>query len=78
MRGFTTGRQAPSFFGELKALTNEIRDRAFGIFQRRGAGDGGELDDWLQAERDLTCATRSDLVEKDSEFQLSVEVPGFA
>jgi hypothetical protein len=29
------------------------RPRAFEIFQSRGAQDGHDLDDWLQAERDL-------------------------
>lgn len=69
---------APSFLDELKALTNQIRDRAFAIFQRRGIGDGDAVSDWLQAERDLTCATESDLIEKESGFQLNVAVPGFA
>jgi len=69
---------APSFLDDLKALTSQIRDRAFSIFEKRGTGEGDALDDWLQAERDLTCATESDLVEKDGEFRLSVSVPGFA
>jgi len=69
---------SPSFLEELKTVTEQIRDRAFGLFQRRGACDGSPLNDWLQAERDLTCVTESDLTEKDSGFQLQVAVPGFA
>jgi len=33
----------------------EIAARAYEIFLGRGATDGGDLDDWLQAERELTA-----------------------
>ena len=32
----------------------EIRNRAYEIYLQRGAQPGHELDDWLQAECDLT------------------------
>jgi len=32
----------------------EIRDRAYEIYLQRGAEAGYEVDDWLQAERELT------------------------
>jgi hypothetical protein len=31
----------------------EIRDRAYEIYLKRGAEPGYELEDWLQAEREL-------------------------
>lgn len=31
----------------------EIRERAYLIYLARGGADGRELDDWLQAEREL-------------------------
>ncbi len=37
-----------------RAPTDEdVRARAYQIFQARGAVPGRELDDWLQAEREL-------------------------
>jgi Protein of unknown function (DUF2934) len=39
-----TGNSAPS---------EEIRRRAYEIYLERGEQQGGELDDWLQAEREL-------------------------
>ena len=33
----------------------EIATRAYEIFLSRGATDGADLDDWLQAERELTA-----------------------
>jgi hypothetical protein len=32
----------------------EIRNRAYGIYLQRGGQPGCELEDWLQAERELT------------------------
>ena len=34
-------------------LQTEIAMRAYQIYQRRGAEHGSDLDDWLQAEREL-------------------------
>ena len=33
--------------------SEEIRQRAFGIYIERGGIQGSDLDDWLQAEREL-------------------------
>jgi hypothetical protein len=35
---------------------SEIARRAYAIYQARGGAPGGELDDWLQAERELNAA----------------------
>jgi len=34
-------------------LEDEIRRRAYELYQRRGAGSGSEADDWLTAEREV-------------------------
>lgn len=34
-------------------LEHEIRLRAYDLYERRGAGDGHALDDWLQAEDEV-------------------------
>lgn len=31
----------------------EIAERAFALYEQRGAGNGRDLDDWLEAERQL-------------------------
>jgi hypothetical protein len=36
-----------------KHLPEFIRRRAYELFERRGRGEGQEVDDWLQAEREL-------------------------
>ena len=32
----------------------KIRVRAYELYQKRGAGDGHDLDDWLQAEAEMS------------------------
>jgi len=37
-----------------RSITDEqIRTRAFELYQQRGAETGKDLDDWLQAEKEL-------------------------
>lgn len=35
-------------------MEDEIRLRAYELYLQRGESDGSDLDDWLQAERDLS------------------------
>ena len=42
-----------------KSAHDEIRRRAYEIYLERGGQPGGELDDWLQAERELEGAVLS-------------------
>ncbi len=46
--------QEPARESPRREVTDEeIRQRAYGIYLARGAAPGFELDDWLQAEREL-------------------------
>ena len=47
-----TKTTAPSAAGHVPS-ESEIAARAYEIFLTRGASDGQNLDDWLQAEREL-------------------------
>ena len=42
----------------VDAIADSIRQRAFDIFQHRDGGIGSDLDDWLQAERELMAAAK--------------------
>jgi hypothetical protein len=39
----------------------EIAARAFELYERRGLVDGGDVDDWLEAERQLLRERSSEL-----------------
>ena len=38
----------------------QVRRRAYEIYQQRGTTSGSEVDDWLQAEAELRTGERSD------------------
>jgi Protein of unknown function (DUF2934) len=44
--------------GRPKELKDQIRFRAYEIYQQRGMVDGAELDDWLQAEEEIAGELR--------------------
>lgn len=63
-------------FEELNDIADRIRVRAFNLFANRGFNEGGDLNDWLIAEREI-CWPTSELVEKDDEFDVKVALAGF-
>ena len=65
-----------SVVDEMKTLAERIRQRAFEIFERRGASHGSAVNDWLSAERDLFRIPESELVERDEKFEARVSAPG--
>lgn len=50
------GNQVPPLDGA--PTLDDIARRAYEIYQARGGRDGTDLDDWLQAERELADARR--------------------
>jgi HSP20 family molecular chaperone IbpA len=61
----------------LEAITDSIRKRAFNIFENRKGEHGFDLDDWLEAERDVVWSPASELVEGKENFQARVALAGF-
>ena len=41
------------------ALQQKIRSRAYELYQERGRGEGHELDDWLQAEDEVSVKSKA-------------------
>jgi len=62
---------------EMNAITDEIRNRAFSLFERRGLMPGLDLEDWLQAEREVVWAPASELIENKNDFHAQIALPGF-
>jgi HSP20 family protein len=61
----------------MESIADSIRQRAFNLFQSRAGASGSEVDDWLQAERDVVWSPASELVEDEKEFRARIAVPGF-
>lgn len=68
---------AASILDEIKKLSEQIRKRAFEIFEGRGGGDGFATNDWAAAERDLFRIPESELIEQEGKFEVEVSAPGF-
>jgi hypothetical protein len=53
--------KTPQTLGRTAAEANieeEIRIRAYELFEARGRGDGHDVEDWLEAEADITDRTK--------------------
>jgi HSP20 family protein len=65
-----------SLFDDTQQLFNELQQRAFQHFKERGGGDGMELADWFQAEREMLEFPPSELTEDENALHLRAAVPG--
>ena len=45
---------SPSLLHRAQTMFDAIKQRAFALFERRQGAKGSDLEDWLQAERDVT------------------------
>jgi hypothetical protein len=50
-------RQTQALTPQSLPTEEEIRIRAFTLYLQRGSNDGHDIDDWLEAERELVAAT---------------------
>ncbi len=83
VRPSTSGRTAiefplvRNFFTDMEAITNRIAQRAFSLFQERGAFDGMDWDDWFRAETELLKPVPIEMSETADSYTIRAEVPGF-
>ncbi len=50
----TGAKQAKSVSGGAQDLAEDIRRRAYELYEQRGREHGHELEDWLRAEEEVT------------------------
>jgi HSP20 family protein len=61
---------------ELENFLDRTQRRAFDLFNQRGSCPGADLDDWLQAEREIVWSPQSELTEDEKEMRIQVAAPG--
>ena len=61
----------------MDSITDSIRNRAFNLFEHRNRNGGSDLDDWLQAERDLLLTPDTELTSDAKKFIARIALPGF-
>jgi HSP20 family protein len=65
-----------SVLDAIEAVERRIAERAFDLFNDRGAAIGRALDDWLSAERETVWRPPVEVVEKDGEFLVEAALAG--
>lgn len=65
-----------SALATLNGISTAIRNRAYDLFEQRGGSPGGDVNDWLQAERDLFTIPPCELSESSREYTLQISLPG--
>ena len=63
--------------GLMKTVHDEISQRAFQLFREKGCKPGYELQDWMEAERQVLCCPPAELTETKDEIHIRAAVPGF-
>jgi HSP20 family protein len=69
-------RKTESIFDEINKLHDRIMKRAYELFDGNGHVFGGDIDDWLQAERELVWKPAIELKEMGNEIHLQIATPG--
>jgi HSP20 family protein len=66
-----------SIFDELAQRHEHIRQRAFELFMGRADGFRSDLDDWLNAERELfSIQPAIEMRENDGKIEIDADLPG--
>jgi len=64
-------------FEQIEKRIEDVRCRAFELFERRGCELGHELEDWLKAEREVFGWPTAEMIEKDKEYEFQMALAGF-
>lgn len=65
-----------SIFREMDKVMEQIRERAFQLFEQRSSRPDQSLSDWFNAEREMLNLPPAELSETESEFRIKAAVPG--
>ena len=62
---------------EIEKQYDDVRRRAFDLFEKRGRELGHALEDWLKAEHEVTGWPAAELTEAESNYELAMTLPGY-
>jgi len=74
---YPDGQLPETLWERINAITDEIRQRAFSRFERRGGTAGEDVNDWLEAEREVVWSPAAELIENDRDYHARIALPGF-
>lgn len=61
----------------IEEVSSAIERRAFELFEKRGREPGRELEDWLEAEKELFFIPPAEISESAKGFRMTISAPGF-
>jgi len=64
-------------FQELEKQFEQVRRRAFDLFEKRGRELGHAVEDWLKAEHDVVGWPAAELSDKEAKYDLTLTLPGY-
>ena len=74
---FRTREASLPFLKQVDRLFDQIRQRAFSLFEEREFSPGRDIEDWLAAEREILWSPPVELIENDQEFRARIAAAGF-
>lgn len=66
-----------SWRNELMKFSEAVGRKAFELFEKYGHSNGHDLDQWLDAEKQIVTFPRLELLDTGTEFELRVAAAGF-
>jgi HSP20 family molecular chaperone IbpA len=64
-------------FEDLDRLLDKVQQRAYELFEQRGATLGRELDDWLTAERETLGCPAAEVADCGKDYQIQIALAGY-
>lgn len=71
------GPESLPIFETIEKRLDDVRRRAFELFEHRGYQLGHEIDDWIKAEHEIFGWPAAELAEKDGKYEAQMTLPGF-
>ena len=69
-------RKKDTIWEDMEQMRDRVMRRAYNLFLGDGCRLGKDMEDWLNAERELVWKPAIELKEEDNEFKLKIAVPG--
>jgi len=71
------GTKPLPLFQDIEKQMDQVRQRAFELFERRGCELGHAMEDWLKAEHEVMGWPAAEMDERDGKYELKMTLPGY-
>jgi HSP20 family molecular chaperone IbpA len=71
------GDLAATLRTRIDEVIENVRRRAYELFEQRGHRNGSDLDDWFRAEKEFLFPAKCMVKQEPDRYKVSVSIPGF-